>query len=369
MKIIVIDDTPEQRDLLVAALNSASAGRYEIEAWEKDQIGAAITEGEDENLSNAPEDALARYFLQHFDEIACIVVDHDLVKIDPRLSDGTIVRASKEAYLPVCCYARKPRREMPAATLQRLISDVSYRLNINTILDSAAAASDILNVADGFATIRHSYAQTPSDVKSKGPAAILSYCLGKPALESYFKRYLSSASLTSEVINLALIAGSQATSGGKTLEVDRKTVHLLGCWLYNTILTYPGLLLNQVAASAFLGIDPETFSKHLDFFAAAKYSGPFSAKEGFWWRHDIENILISEDVEDGIELFSKRDINASPSTCCVSGESPAYFYCILKRLPVSEAHSTGALSWIPVGADLCRVNNDDYEAIAPMMGF
>ncbi len=63
---------------------------------------------------------------------------------------------------------------------------------------------------------------------------------------------------------------------------------LLGYWLWDSVLRYPGVVVNMVAASSDLNIEQEVFENEDDVrncFSPALYDGPFKeAKGSMWWR-------------------------------------------------------------------------------------
>ena len=79
----------------------------------------------------------------------------------------------------------------------------------------------------------------------------------------------------------------------------------LGYWLWDSLLRYPGVFVNEVAAASHLNISANDFSqpKIQDIFQKALYQGPFAdPKKLQWWRGILDDIVSSEDCADGLDL-------------------------------------------------------------------
>ncbi len=154
---------------------------------------------------------------------------------------------------------------------------------------------------------------------------------------------------------------------------------LLGYWLYNSLLRFPGVILNETAAASYLNIDVEFFKRNEDVrgvFGKAKYKGPFNKIAPYWWKDTLDE-LISEfegDDEEGVavrNLLKQKGININvPPVRCVEGDHEgAGFYCILTKKPVCAKHSTGNIAWLPAGAIYSRISNSKWEELGPWFGF
>lgn len=366
-KIIIIDDKPEQQLALQGALAPLITDKYIAQVWTAEQLkqkwdGQFVN---DESASNADEDVWFRVF-QSESDIAVVVADHDLSAINTvRISESAITDACKQASIPVCTYHRKPKLVTEAQYLKQIVSQTrSFSIAID-ISNMEQAAREIISVADGFDRLINSYSEVAQDSRNKGPAAILAQILGKPGLTNYFSRYASGPTLASDLIEY--ISPSANAMENKTA-IERRVPFILGCWLYNYILPFPGILPNEVASASYVNLSLEDFSKNKDKFDNARYSGPFGDVKNYWWRSDLDRVLIASDCEDGVAYLNKQGITATPSICVVKQESPAGYYCLIKKAAISLNASKGRLSWIPEGADLCRIDTDTYDSIAPIMG-
>ncbi len=154
---------------------------------------------------------------------------------------------------------------------------------------------------------------------------------------------------------------------GKEDAIRRKAT-VLGYWMVNQLLEYPGVLVNEIAAASYLGIDVEEFSTNNEIrsrFEDARYKGPFSEVGDYWWTAELDNILaMNTTVEDDgtvttIDFLSREGIEVD-SVMCVEEHEGAGYYCILENVPVCEEHSVSPEAWIPAGASLSRLREEAW---------
>ncbi len=144
----------------------------------------------------------------------------------------------------------------------------------------------------------------------------------------------------------------------------------IGTWIFNSLLQFPGLFVNKVAAASYLNIDESVFGEApiQNLFAPALYAGPFAdTSDPLWWRDRLDQIIASADVEDGrsyaMQQLDRNDI--LPCMCSVDPKSVAGWYCMATRKPVSMQHSQGNISWFPPGSDLARISSKVIEELGP----
>jgi hypothetical protein len=369
-KIILIDDKPAMQESLRAALTPLLNGKYKIETWLTDDVVAKYEAHSDKTHeeSNADEDVWYRFFTSERD-VAIVVADHDLSGYGAvRISESAVADACRQSATPVCTYHRAPSSKTAGQSLRGIYGQTK---SFTVTLEMASgkepiAAQNIISLAEGFASIRDKFADVNEDVRKQGPAAILAHILGRPGLTNTFALYASGPSLASDTIYH--IAQSKSLHKSTTDDLDNRLPFILGCWLSNYILAFPGIILNTKAAASYLNIDTTEFINHSEKFKVAQYTGPFSGAESYWWRTDLEQILIDSDTEDGKEYLQKLGIQVKPSVCISTNESPAGYYCIVRKEPISLAASVGNLGWIPQGAHLSRIDQNIYDTVAHMMG-
>lgn len=123
-------------------------------------------------------------------------------------------------------------------------------------------------------------------------------------------------------------------------------------WLRDVIQAYPGILYNDLHASARLGISVESFRKDevQRFFADALYTGVFhNFSERLWWtdrvlslakRLTLELDMAESLSEEFITAFQRSfDTSLSPSVCIVDNTSPADWVCYILQQPVKIQNS------------------------------
>ena len=145
----------------------------------------------------------------------------------------------------------------------------------------------------------------------------------------------------------------------------------LSYWLWESILRFPGILVNSGAAASFLNIDPEHFETReaQALFKGARYAGPFSDISDRWWRDDLQAILNKNNVKSGLDLAKAKGLkHVKRCKCSVDPKIDAGYYCMLSDKPVSLTNSVGKIPYFPPGADLARIATGEFEKVAPWAG-
>ncbi|MDR6795918.1 hypothetical protein [Acinetobacter calcoaceticus] len=320
----------------------------------------------DPNLVSAADEDVWRRVLE-LQKVHMVVIDHDLSSLNVRISESAITNACKQLAIPVCTYHRKPTQNDSQNLKDRVNQARSFSIEIDIDSDShyEKCAKEIINVFEGFKFISDKFSELDSDFIEGGPAKIISFILEKPELESLFARYTSSSTLAADIIQY-----EEDIPEDKITDFLKKRIpFILGCWLYNYVLPFPGIILNQTAAASYINLNSDQFSENTHEFKDARYYGPFSSNSSYWWRYDLDQILFEANAEDAVEYLLQKGLNEIlPCKCSVNSNSNAGYYCIVKKQPISYEESVGHLSWIPEGADLCRINKKIYRRLAPMMG-
>lgn len=298
-----------------------------------------------------------------FDRATLIVADRDLSKsLDSNfagLSVNAVATASKTLAIPVCSYARQP--ELDDYEWRGRWEEGHIVLSFSNGEDELARRAAL--AARGFAEIAAKLPPVIADKANNSTAKILAALLGKSEYSNKIALYgVGDQNRLPEVL---------AKTKGADQRVQRMA-HFLGYWLWDSLLRYPGLLANKVAAASHLNIETAGFfeAKVQAIFDGALYSGPFAdPKEPQWWRGMLDDIVSSDNCSDGLELVRKKVNRAiDRSKCCVDPSKSAGYYCIISREPVSLENSRGGLSWFPRGADLTRISNPKFEEYGPWLG-
>ena len=356
--ILIFDDKKDEAaDIAKRLRNTLSRGTAKIEEFR----------GLDDP-SKAP--SYERHLLKWIDteffdkDIGLIVCDKELGLYENYrgLSATQISKVAIEKGVPFCQYSRQANdvsREM--AAFRRLKDWDSEEITLDGLAPDKWVPQ-IVSLFRGFKAIKAGYSKFSE--KYETPAAILAAILKHPESESRIALYGSG--------DQGLLKEILVYYNPKKPNIDalhQRMPRVMGKWLYLSILRFPGLLVNQVAAASYLNIDAKDFVKPKvrALFHKAEYAGPFAELGPWWWRHELDEILDKAGCEDGRELAAKHKLNVK---ICLDPNSRkrAGYYCMLTKAPVSEENSRGGISWFPAGADIARIRKDKFEEITALVG-
>jgi hypothetical protein len=352
-KVILIEDTDQFAKELIPALQTQLAATGEVKHF-------APKKGD--GVDGLYEERLADDLRQpDYKDATLIVADRDLSKTEGYrgLSESMIKRVADALGIPECGYARGEKAEEFARNAEQR----EGRIAVSVKEGPEFFARQVASVAAGFALIAQRLPTARAAHGKKSPGRLLAEILGKPEYTEKIGLYASG-----DQNRLASVLRVR----GDDQEQQRQLTCLLGYWLWDSVLRYPGVVVNEVAASSFLNIQEDVFRNGSDvqaLFAKALYDGPFGAAKGrMWWRGMLEDIVSDAKSSDGREFASKslrKDIQQSQ--CCEEPAKPAGYYCMLSQKPVSLENSQGGLSWFPRGADLARVSRSQYDELGPWL--
>lgn len=356
IKMVLFEDTPQTRTELLDALAKHLESGGSVLPFEGQQF-----EESDAEQERIHDDRLVSILGRPpYDGSTLFVADRDLSKIPNfrGMSVTAVIGAAKRLAVPICSYARQPAPD-----------DYKWRARWeegHVILaagnDDELARQSVL-AARGFADIA---SQLPGIMQSelgKSPAKILAALLGKPEYSDKIALYgVGDQNRLSDV----------PAKGRDDTDWIKRIGCFLGYWLWDSILRYPGLLVNEVAAASHLNIAADDFRKPevRGIFKEALYGGPFADQNRpQWWRGMIDDIVSREKHDDGLALVrSQLGGGISASQCSVDSTKTAGYYCIISEKPVSLENSKGGLSWLPRGADLTRISTRLFEEYGPWIG-
>lgn len=358
MKIILLDDIPANREPVLLALKQAFGAGHTVQLFAAGAAG--VREGTYESritkdllhAANAPIDL--------------IVADRDLSGYTEHyngLSEPTIRRVADALVIPEVGYARGEDEEGVEYLQQGEHREACIRLPLKPTLD--AFAQRIVGIANGFQKIIEKVSQTAKAARKRSPGTLLAGILEKP-------EYSDKISLFSSGDQNRLSAFNSMLKTKDTKERDRRLGCLLGYWLWDSILRFPGVVVDGVAASSYLNIRAKDFAENpkiRGLFDKARYVGPFSdALDPLWWRGALDDVVSQGECPDGRTLAEKQLKQEIPrSECCEDPSKPAGYYCVLSKRPVSLENSLAGLPWFPRGADLARVSKKKHEEEVPWL--
>lgn len=167
--------------------------------------------------------------------------------------------------------------------------------------------------------------------------------------------------------NINILSGSDSKS-----ELARQTATIVGYWMVNSVLEFPGVLVDETALASYLGVEVSSFknsSKAKIAFEDARYEGPFAGRGPYWWLSEVDSILTRKTTtdDDGIvggRTFLQREkgIQLPPVNCLEDHEGGGY-YDVLEKKPICDEHSKSADAWIPAGAFLSRVSESESRVL------
>jgi hypothetical protein len=306
------------------------------------------------------------------DDTAVVVTDYDLTgKGQTGLFGSTIVGWCQSRAIPVGDFSRANRDALPKEPNQ-------YEIRIPT--DPDQAATYVAGAFRGFTGIRSALDSNPDLLKKKrSPVSVLAAILGRPGEESRFALYGGRVGAANAAL-VDLVTDFDADDEKKR----RLLCYVVGHLLLNVVLRFPGPLLNRKALAAYLAISETEISKVEHLFLGARYSGPFSDIEPFYWLTDVDGSLDgmsravpAESATETQGQLNREAVEASLGqklvrhVCNRCDGLNGGFHCPFTQRTVCQLPtcSVGSNGWIPQGARLCRIEKDFYEEWAPMLGF
>lgn len=352
MKIILFEDNKEKGEMLRGIIDAALGKNGDALLFQPAAEGSE--EGTYENrLQRELSDA-------RYQGTSLIVADLDLSGSEgyTGMSEATVRVVANGLNIPECSYARGDSR---AAVLEQNQEGREFVIAVSLKGGEEQFASQVVSIAHGFDEIEQRLDEAGRTRSKNSPGSLLATILQKPEYADKISLYASG-----DQNRLAKILGMMESPE----EFERRLKCLLGYWLWDSVLRYPGVVVNAVAASSYLNILAEAFEQDGSIqalFQQARYAGPFAdAKEALWWRGMLDDMIADSDAVDGRDFASRRLKKEIPqSKCCEDPSKPAGYYCMLARKPVSLENSKGGLSWFPRGADLARISKSKYEELGP----
>ncbi len=353
--IILFDDIEKERNEIITGLKKALGGAANLVPFD-DKTRPAEGFSYERHISAW----LDRTFKA--EDIGLLVCDKELGCYMPGLSATAIAVVARDKGIPCCQYSRQAEgggRDF--AGFERLRRWSSEEITLEDFqVDSWVR--QIAALFRGFETIRDAYPKVPA---GKTPAAALATLLSHQEVESRIALY-GSGDQGFLVETLALYDSGDRP---KQAQMQMRMTRVLGNWLYLSILRFPGILVNPVAAASYLNIAPMNFNTPTvrSLFDSALYRGPFYEIGPWWWRNTLDKVLGEEGCTDGLMLAKKHDLLVKPCLDPDTGK-PTGLYCMITRKPVSAENSRGGISWFPSGADLARIRKDKFEEITALVG-
>ncbi|MGD9920591.1 MAG: hypothetical protein AB7V13_03965 [Pseudorhodoplanes sp.] len=354
--ILLIDDNEEYLGALAHALEASIKGEVEVRTW-------LPTE----------DDPLVKLDSLVDDDTILVATDYDLTSQVRGLFGMTIVGWCQKRLIPVGDFSRKNIADLPK-------EPNLFELRVPATEEEGAAF--ISATASGFRELRRSLTANPEILKAKlSLAGVLATLLRKRELESQFALYMTrlGASNSSLLDQLRRFAGPEQPTDDEKRQL---LAYVLGHVLPNAILKYPGPILSEKALCAYIATADEEGEALAQIFESERYAGPFSAQGRYYWRDQVDDRIdaLAGNIDSAkFEMFSdynRASVEKAAGRklanhgCQRCGGTKGGFLCPFMRRPVCLRPdcSVSASSWVPQGAQLCRVERDFYDEWAPLLG-
>lgn len=361
--ILVIDDDAahckELADGVYAALVRRGHGAVEVLQW---------SPGEG-------EEPLARFnaFIEKYD-VRLVITDYDLTQQGTLgLFGATVVDWCQLKAIPVGDFSRK---NVDALAKEPNLFELRIRI------EEPEAPEQVAELYLGFEEVRRAFDEGPDIGSYRNPAAALATILERRGLTPQFSQYGNKYASANASLVDALRADHSEEERNKLRQ--RFFVYIAGHILVNSVLRFPGPLVNRRALAAYLAIHPEEAVRVEGLFTEARYRGPFGGLEDFWWVEDIDDVLDShrDQLDPSItyasagaerrrlaEIAKGNTLELDPECNRCGGEEGGYFCPYTNRAVCERSDcSTPSSTWIPQGARLSRLEYDFYEEWAPILG-
>ena len=286
-----------------------------------------------------------------------IVLDWDLSRYpDAGISRQLVRGVAEEQYVPVCTYT-SPTGDH--GQLQRLKKWQDSVIALDSTGDYEGIAEVCAAIARGFVTLERS--RTSTDGREKLSRWITTVLGAPETAEAQVAEYAMS--------NLQRLL--QVTEVKKEQRL-RLITTVVGYWIYNQLLQFPGVLVNAIAAASYLDIADHEFERTdvRAVFEGAKYTGPFAAVDDYWWLAALDDISAKAMRAEDTSLLSGGQVAARAlnrkvegARCC-RGHEGAGYYCLITKAAVCDAHSVRPGSWLPIGADRSRIETTKYDELS-----
>lgn len=344
MKIVLFEDNERQYNSLLSELRSIDPA-----------IDYVRFDGGGKNDGTFESRLFEQFQDARFSQSDLIVSDRDLSTTDSYigLSESAVRNVASKLGIPECSYQRN---EESIGLLRQREASISVSLRDGF----PSCAEQIISIAKGFASIRSGVSSLPKQPDLKSLGRLLATILRKPEYAEKISLYSSGdQNRLADLISLPKENWQQPLST------------FLGYWLWDSILRFPGVLVNNVAAASYLNILTEEFVGDVaNLFSSAKYQGPFAIdNKPFYWRAMLDDLISDSGFADGAclaEASLARTVQRSQ--CIEDALQTAGYYCMLTESPVSFENSYPGLNWFPRGADLARLSKTNFDQIGPWLG-
>lgn len=361
MRLLHIEDQPDFRVEIVRRL----ASKIEVISYVGvNAQGTPLDLNLHANASNPIEEQIAKQIKnleKEHGEIDAVLLDTDLSAYKNGISQSSIRSTCCLLGLPVLRYSKRPQNSASEKLqyLATIAREGSQSILLpGSILKSNELADWLIGVVKSFEKCRKAINKNTKDKNILSPAQLLAKLLKLESIESELLGY-SGANF--------FFFGDLMGNVRKGKEFQRNYSTQFGYWLANYVLLFPGPILNEGAAAAYLETHKDNLIKPsvIELLEKAVYKGPFNNLGRFYVRSALDAILLKAGVRSFNDLLEAKRIPIKPLDYDSEG-LPSY-YCLINDCPVSTKNSIGPLDWIPRGALICRIRKDTYGKFGPWL--
>lgn len=358
-RILLIDDDQELLTNLKGGVEAALNGEnVEVVVWRPAEN----------------DDAKAVFFDLTPANTRLVVTDYNLTGNGKTgLFGSSIVDWSQLKLIPVGDFSRGNAAELPSAPN-------TFEIRVPT---TDQAANFVASVYRGFSEIRTKLTQDQTLLDLGSPSAILSAIIGAEEDESQIALYGLRLSSISGALTARLVANNENAIGSVEEKVSLVT-YIAGHLLLNAVLRFPGPLISSKALCAYCGVSFGESEGLMELFADARYLGPFHEIGPYFWTRKVDLILdpIIGQLEKDVEFETNGELNRAAIEHKVgrafgkhdcprcNGKNGGFICPFTSKIDCARDDcSVGSNSWIPQGANICRIERTFYDEWSPILGF
>jgi hypothetical protein len=352
--ILLIDDKKSAVDELTASLTKVlPPDAAEIRQWIPSQADTDAYEAFNSNINS---------------ETTLVITDADLTSRGQLgLFGASVVAWCQKLAIPVGDYSRNVAALPKAPEL----------FELRVPLDPTKAAIFIAAIFNGFRDIGDALAADASLLTKRSPSAVLASLLGQPDIESQIALYAVRLGAASGALVDRVEQPDPSAASKRAL-----LAYISGHLLLN-VLRFPGPILSLAGLKAYVASNEADATDVLALFETARYAGPFSDLDQFFWLSRVDDVLdrlvkaLPADFKPetagelhrfAIEVALDRKLQRHSCPRC-QGQNGGFFCPFTNRTVCIRADcSVGSNSWIPQGAKLCRIERDFFEEWSPILG-
>ena len=307
----------------------------------------------DDNKASPVEERFGQYLIKR-KSVKLIVVDRDLHRYNSDIrSESTITEGASLAAVPVCGYSRRSRTANPGLKISRLAESVATPM-IEVPKEPEKLAKYVVEIYHGNKTIADKISGIENTLDLPRRMSIL---LDKEDQSTYFANYHLTLPVRKGLLDLTDKKGS---------DFKLMQAYTMGLWLYKFILRFPGILLNKRVTATYLNLREEDFDEHSGLFEKFKYEGPFNLFSSYWWRYDLDDALLKQNLNDGVEYINiKKRVDIDVKPLDENGEEQVFCMVTEKTIPFTQSMKP---RMVPYGADLARIERstaDQWQMYLP----